>query len=127
MAPARLNVMNASKIGWYALQLGAGGVVFWFAATPEGQANGGTNGHAVILGAVLLAAAATAAVKIVRDALRFISRWVHGYFRRLPVGRSLPSQAYNPQEGRRSLSATAGRIRQPAELPPRVRLGKKPR
>ncbi len=108
------------QIGWYALQLSVVGLVFWGASTPEGLANGGANPYAVTIGAVLMAAAATAAVMIARDSFLVVVRW-------LARIRGLPGKPNDTSERGRSLSATARGSRQPPKLAPRVRIGKQPR
>jgi hypothetical protein len=105
-----LNRMN--RLGratfWFCLQIAVIAIIVSWAQTPEMQTSGGDNPQAVGVFALIMAAAVTALVMILRDSVRFV-------WRRL-VGTPL-SEPYQADDGPRRIE-TSVRLRQSRELPP---------
>lgn len=102
-----------SYLFFCSVQIAAFGTVVWFANTPEGRANGGSNSYAVTMGGIFMAMLATSACMIIRDSILFIVRRL----------RAAVSKPYYP-DYRSHLAPPRIAAGKPSELLTSVRIGK---
>jgi hypothetical protein len=107
------------QVLWCLMQLAVfAGVVYWGATDPDLKNGSGQNVGALMLFALLMTMAATAAVMITRDACLWIGRL---------VSRAVsPRHAGQADDGPKRIDAGPG-ASEPRKLTSRLRVGKQPR